>query len=220
MKRLLLALLLATGTLTGCVAVDLVHLIVIATQNTISDLVPTGETVLPNQLEAAVPAQYQPFIYRKDQDCVFDAIMVPYDRTWSEDTQQNGETVTLAPEPGKIAGYIAVIYKKECPNKEPERILRAGKQGTEKKGGMLGSEEDKNTIVMRHGNGASIGRALDSSDMAEPSKNHPKWWPQVVSRMTRLAPTNGEVKEALTFSESLFVLSLPDQKQAISVAIE
>ena len=220
MKRTGLALLLAASCLSGCIGLDIVYLAVIAAQNTTSDLTPIGETVMPTKLDAAVPAQYQPFVYRKDQDCTFSAIMVPYDRTWPEEIQQEGNVTLLPPEPGKIAGYVAVIYKKECPNKEAGRILRAGIQGTEKKAGLFDSLEDGDTIVMRHGDGGSIGRALDSSDMTVKGKEQPQWWPQVVARMTRLAPTDPAVKGALAFSKELFILSLPDYKEKINAAIE
>lgn len=220
MKRLVLALLLAASCLSGCVGLDLVYLAVVAAQNSVSDLVPTDETVLPDKLETAIPADYKPFVYRSGQDCIYSAIMVPYDRTWPEEVQQEGNTITLPPEPGKIAGYIAVIYKKECPQKEAEPMLRAGKQGTERKGSIFDFSDEAKKTVMRAGNGGSVGRALDSRDMLIADKEQPQWWPQVVARMTRLAQTDAVVKEALAYSRELFIRSVPDQTDAINAAVD
>lgn len=214
MRNSLIGLLVSTFSLSGCVGLEVANAIVQSGNSAVSDLVPAERmTIVSNDLESATPAMYKPYVYRSGQDCRFAALVVPYDRTWPEETRHGDGTVTVRPpEPGKVAGYIAVVYKKSCPGAPDESVLRAGRQATVTGTGTIltrAFSSDQTTYFM-----SSWDSAIDSRDMLDQT-NRQNWWPQVVERLTRLANTDPKVKAALTDRQSLFVQAAPDHANAI-----
>lgn len=186
----------------------------------VSDLIPAERmTVVSNDLESATPATYKPYVYRSGQDCISSAFVVPYDRTWPEEIRGNESDVVkvLPPEPGKIAGYVAVVHKKECKGQPSEPILRAGRQFTVTGTGTIFTRafsSDNTTYFM-----SSWDSAIDSRDMTETGIAKPQWWPQVVERLARLSKADPAVKQMLTANETLFAAAAPEQAGIISAAL-
>lgn len=214
------ALLVAVIGLPGCVALDAVNAVGAIGATAVSDLMPKDDyiSVTPTLGDASF-AEYVPNAWRKDRGCVFSAIMVPYDRTWAEEVKQGDSVTTLPPELGKIAGYIAVVYRKVCSDQDlpSQRVLRAGRQVTLTGKGPILHQFDKETTYFRH----MVTFTLASQSMVDPGLHvKPQWWPQVVSRLTHLAKDKPEIKAALAFDQELFIQSAPDQADTIRAAAQ
>lgn len=205
--------------LAGCMGLEVANAVVQVTNTAVSDLVSAQRmTVVSNELNSATPAIYRPYAYRSGQDCVFSAFVVPYERTWPEEVRYGEEVRVLLPEPGKIAGYASVIYKKVCPGVAPRPILRAGRQATTTGTGTIFTRafsSDKTTYFMN-----SWDNALNSQDMTAPDQAVPQWWPQVVARMIQLSKTDLKVKTVLVEEQELFMKSVPDQADALRAISE
>lgn len=200
--------------LVGCVGLDVASIAVQTVNTAVSDLVSAQRmTVVSNDLHSATPATYKPYIYRNDQDCVFSAFVVPYERTWPEEMRDGEDVRILPPEPGKVAGYTAVVYKKTCPGQMPQSVLRAGRQSTVTGTGTIFTRafsSDKTTYFMN-----SWDHAVNSQEMTALDQAVPKWWPQVVARMIRLSETDAKVKAMLVEEQALLVKATPDHADAL-----
>lgn len=63
--------------------------------------------------------------------------------------------------------------------------------------------------------------ALNSQNMLIANEaEQPKWWPQVIQRMVRLASTDSRVKAALAYSQQFFIEANPNQADAILMAAQ
>lgn len=221
MKKSLISLLASTLSLGGCVGLEVANAVIQSGSTAVSDLVSAERmTIVSNELDSASPATYKPFHYRSGQDCRFSSLVVPYERTWSEEIRQGDGNMTVRPpEPGKIAGYIAVVYKKACPGTPDEPVLRAGRQATITGAGSIltrAFSADQTTYFMN-----SWDAALSSQNMLDAAEaEQPKWWPQVILRMVRLASTDARVKTALAYSQPLFTQAAPLQADAILMAAQ
>ena len=200
--------------LAGCVGLDVANLAVQTSNTAVSDLVSAQRmTVVSNDLHSATLATYKPYVYRKEQNCVFSAFVVPYERTWPEEVRDGEGVRILPPEPGKVAGYAAVVYKKTCPGETPQSVLRAGRQSTVTGTGTIFTRAfsaDKTTYFMN-----SWDSAVNSQDMTVLDQTVPKWWSQVVARMIRLSETDAKVKSVLFEEQALFVMAAPDHADAL-----
>jgi len=219
-RALVIGAILGSVLLSGCAGLEIANAVVQTGNSSVSDLIPAQRTtVVSNDLESATPATYKPYVYRGDKDCVSSAFVVPYDRTWPEEVRRgdSGDVQVLPPEPGKIAGYIAVIYKKECPGAAPQPMLRAGRQATVTGAGTIFTRafsSDKTTYFQ-----STWDHTIDSRDMTDSSVEHPKWWPQVVERLARLSKGDPAIKQMLTTNVDLFVKAAPAQADVVREAI-
>ena len=161
---------------------------------------PVGETAVPVRLDGAVDVRFVREWWRDDGDgkCFYTGMVVPFERTWPEEIERGGEKVVLPPEPGKIAGYVAVINRKECKGLETEAILRAGiVRSRTLLFGSRGPQVDKHTF-------------FPAGDMLEtPAEKVQPWFPQVVERLERLSVQDKVAKTFLTSSASELATVLP-----------
>ena len=161
---------------------------------------PVGETAVPVRLDGAVDVRFVREWWRDDGDgkCFYTGMVVPFERTWPEEIERGGERVVLPPEPGKIAGYVAVINRKECKGLETEAILRAGiVRSRTLLFGSRGPQVDKHTF-------------FPAGDMLEtPAEKVQPWFPQVVERLERLSVQDKVAKAFLTSSASELATVLP-----------
>ncbi len=161
---------------------------------------PVGETAVPVCLDGAVDVRFVREWWRDDGDgkCFYTGMVVPFERTWPEEIERGGEKVVLPPEPGKIAGYVAVINRKECKGLETEAILRAGiVRSRTLLFGSRGPQVDKHTF-------------FPAGDMLEtPAEKVQPWFPQVVERLERLSVQDKVAKTFLTSSASELATVLP-----------
>ena len=168
---------------------------------------PVGETAVPIRLDGAVEVRFVREWWRDDGDgkCFYTGMVVPFERTWPEEIERGGEKVVLPPEPGKIAGYVALINRKECKGLETEAILRAGLvRSRTLLFGSRGPQVDKHTF-------------FPAGDMLEtPADKIQPWLPQVIERLEHLGEQDNEqgkaAKALLTASASELAKVLPGRK--------
>lgn len=196
--RVMVSVVAGAALLSGCVAADLVHLAVHATEEGFSvkyfpDL-DRGLQIDPS-LDTVIAMPYKRHFLRDEGKCKFKGVVVPYERTWSVPAQggDGSSQAMLAPEPGKIAGYASVIYQRTCPGATPESILHVGIQGT----GVFA----KPVIIPAYSVGAQD--VLDT-----PVGNRPEWLPQVVKRLVDLALTQDAARQAVVTAQDKLAAAL------------
>lgn len=208
--RVIVSVVACAALLSGCVAADLVHLAVHSAEEGFSvKYFPNVDrrVQIDPSLKVVTAMPYKRHFLREEGKCKFDGVVVPWERTWSVPAQgsDGGDQAMLPPEPGKIAGYAAVIYQRTCPNAAPEGILHVGIQGT----GVFAQP----VIIPSN----SVG-AQDVMDT--PTGNRPKWLPQVVVRLVDLAPTSAVAKQAVVTAQDKLVAALPEMAPAIKAAVQ
>jgi len=166
-------------------------------------LYPQGETPPPVVKDSLVEMSFNREWWREDGNgkCDFKGIVVPYTRTWPEEVQRGGDTVVLAPEPEKIAGYVAVVTRKICKDMPPEAILRVGLPVSRK-------EFFKERVIDKTGH-------FPAGDLLEtPADKVPPWFPQVIERIELLAQKDESAKSFLAGSSAELDKVLPGRTKS------
>ena len=167
---------------------------------------PVGETAVPPKLDGvALEMSFVREWWREDGDgkCAYKGMLIPFDRTWPEEVRQGDESVTIPPEPGKIAGYVALINRKECKGKETEVILRAGLTRTRTLlFGSRGPQVDKHMF-------------FPAGDLMEtPADKIQPWLNQVVGRLEAMGAQDARYKDFLALSTNDLGKVLPNRAGA------
>ncbi|RYE41429.1 MAG: hypothetical protein EOP24_36950 [Hyphomicrobiales bacterium] len=154
----------------------------------------------PAAREGIVAVSLHREFYREDGQgkCEFTGVMVPFVRDWDEvRTAGDGDHETVLPaDPNTTAGMAFLVNQRICEGKEPEQIFRAGDKYRLKEGGNF----YKKHVVM-------------ASDMlSTPPEQRPKWLPQVLDRLTRLA-ANDEAAAQFLRTSQLEIAKLRSQAQ-------
>ncbi|MGO4395754.1 hypothetical protein AB4Z46_30795 [Variovorax sp. M-6] len=167
-------------------------------------LIPEGETTVSVEKDSVVEISFYREWWRDDGrgKCEYKGVVVPYSRTWSEEVQRGGDTVILPPEPEKIAGYVAVVNRKECKDQPAVAILRAGLPRPQKY--FFRSEQ----VFDKTGH-FPAGDLLDT-----PADKIPPWFPQVIERMELLAQKDEKAKNFLIASATELDKVLPARAPA------
>ncbi len=166
--------------LSGCVAIDAVHLITIAADSRIHAIARSGVYPVEGQ-----KVYYLEFDERRPmwaEKCNYDGIVVEYAKNW--DTLGDHGQVTFRAKPNEPHGYAILIYQERCPNK-PARDMLSTSEGTHiPYRGKL--------PFVNAGQGFNVGdyfsRALE---------NRPKWMSQVVATVQAEAAWNPAAKSFL-----------------------
>jgi hypothetical protein len=133
----------------------------------------------PEDRETTIAMQAHREWWRKDSDCKFYGVMVPYVRDWPE-TVIHGDIETVnPPEPDKTAGQAIVFTKKVCDGKADEPIFLVDD-----------IQRAKFKLVER--------REMTTTDVGTMRPEFvPKWLPQVLNRIQRVAETDSVAKSAM-----------------------
>ncbi|QTX19922.1 hypothetical protein [Comamonas aquatica] len=208
-KRVLGSIVAGSVLISGCAA-DLVFLAMHAAEEgfTIKYFPKLERSVsIEPSLNVVTAMPYKRHFMRDESKCQFDGVVVPWERTW-EERALGGDAANpqmLPPEPGKIAGYAAVVYQRTCPGKKPEAILHVGVQGT----GIFSKPE----ILA----GSSVGM---QDVLLTQATNRPQWLPQVVERLVRVAPTSPAAKQVLVTAHEKLAQALPELETALKGAVK
>jgi len=136
--------------------------------------------------------------WRDDSKCKFLGVMVPYARDWPE-TIKHGDFETVnAPEPDKIVGQAFIINRKVCPDKPDEAMFRVH-EGWRNPGKLL----EKHHFA-----------AEDLYGMRE--EYRPKWLPQVLARIERVAQHDKQAEAFLDFTTAAAAAKATDVAPAAS----
>jgi hypothetical protein len=199
-KKWIVSALLSSTLLSGCIAVDIAWLAVGAIEEalTIKYYPDTNVAItVEKSLTAVTPINYKRIAFREEGKCLFNGVIVPWERTWeipSPHSDASHAADVLPPEPGKIAGYAAVIYQKQCPETAPESMLDVGVQGT----GIFPKPMvvTGNTVVAQN-------------ILLTPQDQRPQWLGQVIERLIALAPTQPAAQQALAAAKDKILWAMP-----------
>lgn len=198
-KRLCASWLIASLALSGC-AVDVLYLAVIAAEEgfTIKYFPKIDRAVkIEPSLDAITLMPFKRHFMREDGKCNFDGVIVPWERTWTEEVNAfgGGGERELPPAPGKIAGYASVIYSRTCPGKTAESLLHIGVQPT----GIF------STPSIAPSNSVGTMDAMTAS-----ISQRPQWFGQVVERLVRLGHTDANAQKVVLSAQDKLEAALPE----------
>ena len=131
-------------------------------------------------------------------------VLIPWARTWPQEVR-NGDNVSyIAPEPNEIAGYAAVVYRKQCPDQAAQAILHVGQQ------------EDVLMVKREAKAGVLNNRPARAMDVLSGNQDfRPQWLPQVVERAVQLAPSNAAAKQFVLAAQPQLLQAVPELKAQI-----
>lgn len=120
--------------------------------------------------------------WRDDSKCKYLGVMVPFVRDWPVTIKRKDSETVNPPEPDKTAGQAFIINRKVCPGKPDEAMFRVA-DGWRNPGKLL----EKWHFA-----------AQDLYGMRE--EYRPKWLPQVLARIERVAQHDQQAKAFLDFT--------------------
>jgi hypothetical protein len=133
----------------------------------------------PEEREMVEVVGFHPQWYKADSKCHYTGLIVPYVRDWPETVRRGQEEEVLPPDLEHTAGHAVILDKETCPGKEDEKVFLV--DAVERNFGALGGGTDFH---------------FDDPDTIKPEYK-PKWLPQVMQRIERVAEHDGDAKELL-----------------------
>ena len=133
----------------------------------------------PEEREMVEVVGFHPQWYKADSKCHYTGLIVPYVRDWPETVRRGQEEEVLPPDLEHTAGHAVILDKKTCPGKEDEQVFLV--DAVERNFGALGGGTDFH---------------FDDPDTIKPEYK-PKWLPQVMQRIERIAEHDANAKELL-----------------------
>jgi hypothetical protein len=133
----------------------------------------------PEEREMVTVVGFHPQWYKADSKCHYAGLIVPYVRDWPETVRHGQEEEVLAPDLEHTAGHAVILDRKTCPGKEDEKVFLV--DAVERNFGALGGGTDFH---------------FDDPDTIKPEYK-PKWLPQVMQRIARIAEHDENAKEFL-----------------------
>lgn len=131
----------------------------------------------PEEREMVGVVGFHPQWYKADSKCHYTGLIVPYVRDWPETVRRGQEEEVLPPDLEHTAGHAVILDKKTCPGKEVEKVFLV--DAVERNFGALGGGTDFH---------------FDDPDTIKPEYK-PKWLPQVMQRIERIAERDENAKE-------------------------
>jgi hypothetical protein len=159
---------------------DLIHLAYQATRTALGITMGLAQGyTLPADLNAAIHIQAERGNYREvGEECLYDGVLMPFDRSWEEIDSSTGVEIVRKAEPGKIAGYAVVFYKKTCKG-TIEPVLRMGSYHHARAGTTISPTLD-----------------VDEYDFSKPDML-PKWLDQIKGKFASISLAFPQAGEAL-----------------------
>ncbi|MBC8745342.1 MULTISPECIES: hypothetical protein [Paraburkholderia] len=151
----------------------------------------------PEEREMVEVVGFHPQWYKADSKCHYTGLIVPYVRDWPETVRRGQEDEVLPPDLEHTAGHAVILDKKTCPGKAEESVFLV--DAVERNFGFLGGGTDFH---------------FDDPDTIKPEYK-PKWLPQVMRRIERVAEHDAHAKELL---EAITVLEKNRAAKAEAVA--
>ncbi|RKP47514.1 hypothetical protein [Trinickia fusca] len=133
----------------------------------------------PEEREMVEVAGFHPQWYKADSKCHYTGLIVPYVRDWPETVRHGQEEEVLPPDLEHTAGHAVILDRKTCPGKEDEKVFLV--DAVERNFGALGGGTDFH---------------FDDPDTIKPEYK-PKWLPQVMQRIERIAEHDENAKDLL-----------------------
>lgn len=135
----------------------------------------------PEEREMVTVVGFHPQWYKADSKCHYSGLIVPYVRDWPETINAGrSDEHVLSPDLDHTAGHAVILDTKTCPGKEDEKVFLV--DAIERNFGALGGGTDFH---------------FDDPDTIKP-EHKPKWLPQVMERLQRVAVHDDHAKEMVT----------------------
>ncbi|WP_181885434.1 hypothetical protein [Trinickia dinghuensis] len=131
----------------------------------------------PEEREIVEVVGFHPQWYKADSKCHYTGLIVPYVRDWPETVHRGQEDEILPPDLEHTAGHAVILDKKTCPGKDDEKVFLV--DAVERNFGYLGGGTDFH---------------FDDPDTIKPEYK-PKWLPQVMQRIERVAEHDANAKK-------------------------
>ena len=131
----------------------------------------------PEEREIVEVVGFHPQWYKADSKCHYTGLIVPYVRDWPETVRRGQEEEVLPPDLEHTAGHAVILDKKTCPGKDDEKVFLV--DAVERNFGALGGGTDFH---------------FNDPDTIKPEYK-PKWLPQVMQRLQRIAEQDDNAKE-------------------------
>lgn len=131
----------------------------------------------PEEREMVEVVGFHPQWYKADSKCHYTGLIVPYVRDWPETVRRGQEEEVLPPDLEHTAGHAVILDKKTCPGKGDENVFLV--DAVERNFGALGGGTDFH---------------FDDPDTIKPEYK-PKWLPQVMQRIERIAEHDANAKD-------------------------
>jgi hypothetical protein len=131
----------------------------------------------PDERDTVSVISFHPQWYKSDSKCRYTGVLVPYVRDWPETIKHGDQEQVIPPDLDHTAGHAIILDKKICPGQADQRVF-------------LVDEVQRN-----------IGRIAEAesfhfSDPAELRPEYrPKWMPQVLQRIQRVAEHDANAKQ-------------------------
>jgi len=136
----------------------------------------------PGNLDSVTAVSMHREWWRDDSKCKFSGVMVPFARDWPETVKYGDFETVNPPEPDKAVGQAFIINRKVCPDQPDEAMFRVA-EGWRNSGKLL----EKHHFA-----------AQDLYGTRE--EYRPKWLPQVLARIERVAQHDEQAKAFLDFT--------------------
>jgi len=139
--------------------------------------------------------------WRDDSKCKYLGVMVPFARDWPETIKHGDFEAINPPEPDKIVGQAFIINRKVCPDKPDDAMFRVHEGWRNTTGKLL----EKHHFT-----------AQDLYGMRE--EYRPKWLPQVLARIERVAQHDEQAKAFLDFTAAATAAKAEETTKRTSAA--
>ncbi|MGN6084433.1 hypothetical protein [Trinickia sp.] len=131
----------------------------------------------PEEREMVEVVGFHPQWYKADSKCHYSGLIVPYVRDWPETVRHSQGDEVLPPDLEHTAGHAVILDKKTCPGKDNESVFLV--DAVERNFGAIGGGTDFH---------------FDDPDTIKPEYK-PKWLPQVMQRIERIAAHDENAKD-------------------------
>lgn len=168
----------------------------------------TQDVALPQNLGQAVPVMFREEGYNlfsmgtppsEDGKCKYTGYAVPFERTWEDVTERDGQRTVIPAEPGKIANYALVLNKKTCPDGKVEPMFRVAER--------TGTLFNRGQMLKGY---AVLGRQYSEI----PADFRPKWVPQVLDTLTTLSARDADILAFMDYTKAAAEKAAPRKSAA------
>ncbi|MEX3984321.1 hypothetical protein AB4Y45_35780 [Paraburkholderia sp. EG287A] len=131
----------------------------------------------PDERDTVSVISFHPQWYKSDSKCRYTGVLVPYVRDWPETVRHGDQEEVIPPDLDHTAGHAIILDKKICPGQADQQVFLVDE-------------------VQRNIGRIAVAESFHFSDPAELRPEYrPKWMPQVLQRIQRVAEHDANAKQ-------------------------
>jgi hypothetical protein len=151
----------------------------------------------PDERDTVSVISFHPQWYKSDSKCRYTGVLVPYVRDWPETVKHGDQEEVTPPDLDHTAGHAIILDKKICPGQADQQVFLVNE-------------------VQRNIGRIAVAESFHFSDPAELRPEYrPKWMPQVLQRIQRVAEHDANVRQ---FFDELSAIQMERAEKAKKVA--